>query len=86
MQVVMRVCHLGIDTPSKGELISSTHELEEIRREIGADSLAFISLEGMLKALRAAAGGIDGTSGTDGACANGGTGFCEGCFSGIYPV
>lgn len=79
-------CHLGIDTPSKGELISSTHELEEIRREIGADSLAFISLEGMLKALRAAAGGIDGTSGTDGACANGGTGFCEGCFSGIYPV
>ena len=44
-------CYLGIDTPSKAELISSTHELEEIRREIGADSLAFISLEGMLKAL-----------------------------------
>ncbi len=44
-------CHLGIDTPSKAELISSTHELEEIRKEIGADSLAFISLEGMLKAL-----------------------------------
>lgn len=44
-------CHLGIDTPSKSELISSTHELEEIRKEIGADSLAFISLEGMLKAL-----------------------------------
>ena len=44
-------CHLGIDTPSKNELISSTHELEEIRREIGADSLAFISLEGMIKAL-----------------------------------
>lgn len=44
-------CYLGIDTPSKNELISSTHELEEIRQEIGADSLAFISLEGMLKAL-----------------------------------
>ncbi|MBR1639592.1 MAG: amidophosphoribosyltransferase [Treponema sp.] len=44
-------CYLGIDTPSKNELISSTHELEEIRREIGADSLAFISLQGMLKAL-----------------------------------
>ena len=44
-------CYLGIDTPSKSELISSTHELEEIRKEIGADSLAFISLEGMLKAL-----------------------------------
>ena len=43
-------CYLGIDTPSKNELISSTHELEEIRKEIGADSLAFISLEGMIKA------------------------------------
>ena len=64
-------CHLGIDTPSKNELISSTHELEEIRQEIGADSLAFISLEGMLRALGAA---------------NGCDGFCEGCFSGEYPV
>ena len=44
-------CHLGIDTPSKNELISSQHEVEEICREIGADSLAFISLEGMLQAL-----------------------------------
>ena len=44
-------CYLGIDTPSKNELISSIHETEEIRKEIGADSLAFISLEGMLKAL-----------------------------------
>ncbi|MBO7638526.1 MAG: amidophosphoribosyltransferase [Treponema sp.] len=44
-------CHLGIDTPSKAELISSTHELEEIRREIEADTLAFISLGGMIKAL-----------------------------------
>ena len=46
-------CHLGIDTPSKAELISSSHELEAIRQEIGADSLAFISLEGMLEALGA---------------------------------
>lgn len=44
-------CHLGIDTPSKNELISSSHEVSEICREIGADSLAFISLEGMVKAL-----------------------------------
>ena len=44
-------CHLGIDTPSKNELISSQHEVDEICKEIGADSLAFISLEGMIKAL-----------------------------------
>ncbi|MCR4631595.1 MAG: amidophosphoribosyltransferase [Treponema sp.] len=46
-------CYLGIDTPSKNELISSTHELEEIRKKIGADSLAFISLKGMIKAFGA---------------------------------
>lgn len=68
-------CYLGIDTPSKNELISSTHELEEIRREIGADSLAFISLEGMIDALGACA-----------SCSNGNVGFCKGCFSGEYPV
>ena len=44
-------CYLGIDTPSKNELISSAHETDEICKEIGADSLAFISLEGMLTAL-----------------------------------
>lgn len=44
-------CYLGIDTPSKNELISSTHDLEEIRKEIGADSLSFISLDGMIRAL-----------------------------------
>ena len=65
-------CYLGIDTPSKNELISSTHELEEIRQEIGADSLAFISLEGMISALSS--------------CGNGDRGFCKGCFSGEYPV
>ncbi len=65
-------CHLGIDTPSKNELISSTHELEEIRQEIGADSLAFISLEGMIEALRSCKPEADG--------------FCKGCFSGEYPV
>ena len=71
-------CYLGIDTPSKNELISSTHELEEIRREIGADSLAFISLEGMIKALNSC--GIN--------CQNkdNNEGFCKGCFCGQYPV
>ena len=65
-------CFLGIDTPSRSELISSTHELEEIREEIGADTLAFISLEGMVSVFR------DGSSGPDG--------LCRGCFCGEYPV
>ena len=70
-------CYLGIDTPSKNELISSTHELEDIRKEIGADSLAFISLEGMIKALRSCCPAETGKSLE---------GWCKGCFSGEYPV
>ncbi len=70
-------CHLGIDTPCKNELISSTHELEEIRREIGADSLAFISLEGMIKAL---------SSCCKAGCESCKQGWCKGCFNGEYPV
>ncbi|MCQ2592022.1 MAG: amidophosphoribosyltransferase [Treponema sp.] len=73
-------CYLGIDTPSKNELISSTHELEEIRKEIGADSLAFITLEGMLEALDSAE--ICTGNGSSG-CKSG---FCKGCFCGEYPV
>lgn len=69
-------CYLGIDTPSKSELISSNHEVEEIRNEIGADSLAFISLKGMIGALEES---IKESS-------NGKPGFCKGCFSGEYPV
>lgn len=65
-------CYLGIDTPTKEELISSGHDVEEIRKEIGADSLAFISVDGMFEALRA--------------CNPGQYGFCKGCFTGEYPM
>jgi len=65
-------CHLGIDTPTKAELISSAHETDEICREIGADSLAFISLEGLIQALKS--------------CRPESEGFCQGCFNGKYPV
>jgi amidophosphoribosyltransferase len=41
-------CFYGVDTPRRAELIAATHSLEEIRRYIGADSLGYLSLEGML--------------------------------------
>ncbi len=44
-------CYYGIDTPSRNELISNTHTIEETRKFIGADSLAFLSLEGMISVL-----------------------------------
>ena len=44
-------CYYGIDTPTKKELIASTHNVEEIRQFIGADSLGYLSLEGMRRAV-----------------------------------
>ena len=43
-------CYYGIDTPTKSELIASSHSLEEIRRHLGVDSLGYLSLEGMKRA------------------------------------
>jgi amidophosphoribosyltransferase len=43
-------CYHGIDTPTRRELIGSSHDVEEIRRYLSADSLGYLSLEGMLKA------------------------------------
>jgi amidophosphoribosyltransferase len=43
-------CYYGIDTPTRKELIGSSHSADEIRRYLGADSLGYLSLEGMLKA------------------------------------
>ncbi|MGM0396680.1 MAG: amidophosphoribosyltransferase [Bacillota bacterium] len=47
---VTHSCYLGVDTPSEENLIASYMDVEEIRKEIGADSLYFISLEGLVKA------------------------------------
>lgn len=43
-------CFYGIDTDTQEQLIAATHSVEEIRQHIGADSLAYLSLEGMVKA------------------------------------
>ncbi|MFQ5932774.1 MAG: amidophosphoribosyltransferase, partial [Nitrospiraceae bacterium] len=44
-------CYYGIDTPTRRELIASSHSVEEIQRYIGADSLAYLSLKGLLAAV-----------------------------------
>jgi amidophosphoribosyltransferase len=43
-------CYYGIDTPTRKELIGSSHEVKEIERYLAADSLGYLSLDGMLKA------------------------------------
>jgi amidophosphoribosyltransferase len=47
--VVKYPCYFGIDTPYRKELIGANSTLEEIRQEIGADSLGYVSIEGLLR-------------------------------------
>jgi len=63
-------CFYGVDTPSKKELIAANKSVDEIRQYIGADSLAYLSLEGMKKACG------DGEKTT----------YCTGCYTGVYPT
>ncbi|HEX8969201.1 MAG TPA: amidophosphoribosyltransferase [Chloroflexota bacterium] len=44
-------CHLGVDTAPEDTLIASTHSIEEIRRKVGADSLGYLSLDGLVRAI-----------------------------------
>jgi amidophosphoribosyltransferase len=43
-------CFYGIDTPRREELIASAMTVDEIRRHVGADTLGYLSLEGLLRA------------------------------------
>lgn len=49
---VTHPCHYGIDTPSRSELIASSQSVEEIRRFIGADTLAYVELEDLAATVR----------------------------------
>jgi amidophosphoribosyltransferase len=64
-------CYYGVDTPSKKQLIAANKSVEEIRDFIGADSLAYLSLEGLKKACGE---GLHGVS------------FCAACYTGKYPT
>ncbi len=69
-------CYYGIDTPTRRELIASSHTTDEIARYLTADSLGYISLDGM----------IDAVVGARGEGAEARARFCHACFSGEYPV
>lgn len=48
---IISPCYYGIDTPTRSELIASSHSIEEIRAYITADSLAYLSMDGMLESV-----------------------------------
>ena len=68
-------CFYGIDTPLKEELLASKYSIEEISKIIGVDSLKFISLDGVYRALGFAKGRDDKNPQ-----------FTDHYFSGDYPV
>ncbi|HMN69560.1 MAG TPA: amidophosphoribosyltransferase, partial [Bdellovibrionales bacterium] len=45
-------CYYGVDTPGKSQLIAAQHTIEEIREFIDADSLAYLSVDGMMRSVR----------------------------------
>jgi amidophosphoribosyltransferase len=63
-------CYYGVDTPTRNQLIGANKSVEEIREFIGADSLAYLSLDG----LRAACGEDEKQT------------FCTGCYTAKYPT
>ncbi len=67
-------CFYGVDTPERSKLLAARMDLEPMREFIHADSLAFVSIDGLYRAV--------GTNGRDDVKPQ----FCDACFTGDYPT
>jgi amidophosphoribosyltransferase len=67
-------CFYGIDTPERSKLLAANHSIEAMAELIGADSLAFISIDGLYRALNK--GDRDPAHPQ----------YCDACFTGEYPI
>jgi len=67
-------CYYGIDTPERSKLLAANHSVEDMAQIIGVDSLAFISIDGLYRAL--------GKPGRDAARPQ----YCDACFTGEYAI
>ncbi|AUC51834.1 amidophosphoribosyltransferase [Sagittula sp. P11] len=68
-------CFYGVDTPQREKLLAATMSEDEMRDHLGVDSLKFISLDGLYRAVGEA-------EGRNAKCPQ----YCDACFSGEYPV
>ncbi|HKL68889.1 amidophosphoribosyltransferase [Salibaculum sp.] len=68
-------CFYGVDTPQREKLLAATMSEDEMRDHLGVDSIKFISLDGLYRAVGEARG-------RDNGCPQ----YCDACFSGEYPV
>ncbi len=67
-------CFYGVDTPERDKLLAANHSVEQMARLIGVDSLAFISIDGLYRAV--------GEAGRNDVLPQ----YCDACFSGDYPI
>jgi amidophosphoribosyltransferase len=67
-------CFYGIDTPQRSELMAANYSVAEMAKIIGVDSLAFISIDGLYRAM--------GEASRDPRRPR----FCDACFTGDYPI
>ncbi len=67
-------CFYGIDTPERNELLAARFDVDGMARHIGVDSLAFISIDGLYRAMAEAGRNAESPQ------------FCDACFTGDYPT
>ncbi|NQV83047.1 MAG: amidophosphoribosyltransferase [Rhodospirillales bacterium] len=67
-------CFYGIDTPQQKDLLAAQYDLDAMAKHIGVDSLAFISVDGLYRALGEEGRNIEVPQ------------YCDACFSGDYPI
>ncbi|MCE2510274.1 MAG: amidophosphoribosyltransferase [Alphaproteobacteria bacterium] len=67
-------CFYGVDTPERDELLAAQHSLDEMARLIKVDSLAYLSIDGLYRAM--------GEAGRNSETPQ----YCDACFSGDYPI
>ncbi len=67
-------CFYGVDTPDSDKLLAHRHSVQDMSAMIGTDSLAFISIDGLYRAM--------GETGRDAAVPQ----YCDACFTGEYPI
>ncbi|CDW55604.1 amidophosphoribosyltransferase [Trichuris trichiura] len=67
-------CHFGINIPTREELLAYQKSLADIKTFLGADSVAYLSIDGLLEVI------------SSGASSKVGNGYCTACFTGVYPV
>jgi amidophosphoribosyltransferase len=67
-------CFYGIATPDRDQLLASRYDVDAMARLIGVDSLAFVSIDGLYRAMRAVRRDPGAPQ------------FCDACFTGDYPI